>query len=34
MGGRITQRKLVNGTIPYRADIGINREGLSVYKES
>ena len=32
--GTIAQRKLVNGTIRYRAEIRINRKGLPVYKES
>lgn len=32
--GTITQRKLVNGTIRYRAEIRINRKDLPVYKES
>ncbi|ENU79725.1 hypothetical protein F975_02354 [Acinetobacter sp. ANC 3789] len=32
--GTITQRKLVNGTIRYRAEIRINRKDLPIYKES
>ena len=32
--GTIAQRKLVNGTIRYRAEIRINRKNLPVYKES
>lgn len=32
--GTIAQRKLVNGTIRYRAEIRINRKGLPIYKES
>ena len=32
--GTITQRKLVNGSIRYRAEIRINRKDLPIYKES
>lgn len=32
--GTITQRKLVNGAILFRAEIRINRKDLPVYKES
>ena len=31
--GTITQRKLVNGSIRYRAEIRINRKDLPIYKE-
>jgi hypothetical protein len=32
--GTITQRKLVDGSIRYRAEIRINRKDLPIYKES
>ena len=32
--GTITQRKLVNGAIRFRAEIRINRKDLPAYKES
>ena len=32
--GTVTQRKLVDGTVRYRAEIRINRKGSPTYKES